>query len=128
LLKSFVKKLGRRPVNTLRDSVIPLATSTAIPRSKDRESVTACRRRGHKLAFSGTVAVFLDLDEVEGDLADLGFPQLGGRASEEGGELAVVGEIVTCGGGAEIAEDEVLGRAVVKLSQEALLVKEKRVH
>jgi hypothetical protein len=33
------------------------------------------------------------------------------------------------GGGAEIAEDEVLGPAVVKLSQGLLLVKEKkRVH
>ena len=35
---------------------------------------------------------------------------------------------MACGGGAEIAEDEVLGHAVVKLSHEELLVKEKRVH
>jgi hypothetical protein len=33
---------------------------------------------------------------------------------------------MACGGGAEVAEDEVLGHAVVKWSPEALLVKEKR--
>ena len=35
---------------------------------------------------------------------------------------------MACGGGAEIAEDEVLGHAVVKLSHEKLLVKEQRAH
>jgi hypothetical protein len=72
------------------------------------------------------VAVFLDLDEVEGTWKIWAHPQLGGRASEEGGELAAVEKIVTCGGGAEVAEDEVLGHAVVRLSHEELAVKEKR--
>jgi hypothetical protein len=50
------------------------------------------------------------------------------RASKEGSERAVVEEVMGCGGGAEIVEDEVLSHAVAKLSPEALLVKEKRVH
>jgi hypothetical protein len=33
---------------------------------------------------------------------------------------------MACGGGAEIAEDEVLSHAVVKLSHEKLLVKEQK--
>jgi hypothetical protein len=68
----------------------------------------------------------LDLDGVTKVLADLGFPQLGGRASEEGGELAAVEEIMAGGGRAEIAEDEILGPAVMTLSHEKLLVKEKK--
>jgi hypothetical protein len=64
----------------------------------------------------------LYLDGVKKVLADLSFPQFGGRASEEVGELAAVEEVVACGGGAEVAEDEVLGHAVVKLSHEELLV------
>jgi hypothetical protein len=52
----------------------------------------------------------------------MAFPVGTGRASEEGGELASVEEIVACGGVAEVAEDEVLGPAVVKLSHEELLV------
>jgi hypothetical protein len=71
------------------------------------------------VAFSGTVEVLPDLNAGEGDLADLGSPQLGGRASKEGGELAVVEEIVTCGGGADIAEDEIK-------AHEELAVKEKK--
>ena len=66
---------------------------------------------------------------MQEELSDLGFPEFGRRASEEGGELAAVEEIMACGGGTEIAEDEVLGHAVVKLSQEWLLVREEnRVH
>jgi hypothetical protein len=38
------------------------------------------------------------------------------RAQRLGGELAAVEEAIACGGGAEIAENEVLGHAVVKLS------------
>ena len=66
------------------------------------------------------------LDGVKKVRADLGFPQLGGRASEEGGERAAVEEGIACGGGAEIAEDEVLGPAVVKLSQVWLQGKRKK--
>jgi hypothetical protein len=39
---------------------------------------------------------------------------------------AAIEEVIACGGGAEIAEDEVLSHAVVKLSHEKLLVKEKK--
>jgi hypothetical protein len=74
------------------------------------------------------VGRFLDLDAVQEELSDLHFPQLGGRASKGGGELASVEEIIACGGGADVAEDEILGHAVVKLSPEKLLVKEKRLH
>ena len=47
----------------------------------------------------------------ESPVADLGFAQLLGRASKESSELAAVEEVMACGGGAEIAEDEVLGHA-----------------
>ena len=70
--------------------------------------------------------LLLDLDAEEEELADLGFPNFDGRTSKESGELATGEEVVACGAGAEIAKDEVLGHAVVKLSPEKLLVKEKR--
>jgi hypothetical protein len=77
-------------------------------------------------AFSARVRILLYLDGVKKVLADRGFPQFGGRASEEGGELAAVGEVMACGGGAEVAGGEVLGHAVVKWSQGLLLVKEEK--
>jgi hypothetical protein len=83
---------------------------------------------GTNLAVS-IVGRFLDFDAVQEELSDLRFPEFGRRASKEGGELAAVEEVIACGGGAEIAEEEVLGHAVVKLSYGLLLVKEKkRVH
>ena len=59
---------------------------------------------------------------------DLGIPRFNRRASKEAGKLSAVGEPIARSVGAGIAEDEVLGHAVVKLSPEELLVKEKRVH
>ena len=41
-------------------------------------------------------------------------------------KLAEGEEVIACGGRAEIAEDEVLGHEVVKLSHGLLLVKEKK--
>jgi hypothetical protein len=62
--------------------------------------VTKSRASG---AFSARVEILLYLNGVKKVLADLGFPQFGGRASEEGGELAAVEEIMAGGGGAEVA-------------------------
>jgi uncharacterized glyoxalase superfamily protein PhnB len=54
---------------------------------------------------------------------------LGGQvrrgAPKEGGELATVEQVITSGARAEVAEHEILSHAVMKLSHEDLLVKEK---
>jgi hypothetical protein len=68
----------------------------------------------------------LFLDAVQEELSELGFPEFRRRACEEGGELAAVEEARACGGGAEIAEAEVLGHAVVKLSRDCSRRKRKR--
>jgi hypothetical protein len=45
-------------------------------------------------------------------------------AQRRSGNQTAVEEVMACGGAAEIAEDEILGHAVVKLSHEWLLLKE----
>jgi hypothetical protein len=100
--------------------------SLSVVFSSERVTNTHCGSDS-RCILNRRVLLLLDLDAEE-ELADFGFLKFDGRASKESGELAAAAEVVACGGGADIAEHEVLGHAAVKLSPEELLVKEKTAH
>jgi hypothetical protein len=60
----------------------------------------------------GVMAAVLNLDVMQQELANLGFPQFCGRALEEGGKSLTVEQVNASRAGPEPAEDEVLFHAV----------------
>src|SRR5262249_38885977 len=62
----------------------------------------------------GLVGEVLDLDAVQEESADVVFAEVGRGAPVEGRKLAAVEKVVASSGRAEVAQDKVLGHAVVQ--------------
>ncbi len=123
---SYPRRRESNPTPTTRRPQPPKdAAAPAAERPVKRGVVAAVLLRLPLLAGDRQAEGGLKLDAMPEEPTDVSFTQVCGRASEDGGELSTVEKVIVSGGRTEVAEHENFGDAVVQLSHEDLLVKEK---